>query len=101
MAALVALYPAYVIQDNCRQSTPDPENIPDTLYLMGTEIGGIYNHDAMSFDIYEVMANYPVKCVIGIDAHDPEDLVRLSDVENAFCELEDLHLDFVKEIHFR
>lgn len=64
VAGLIALYPAYVLQDNCRASTPDPENIPDTLELMGMQIGGIYNRDAMSFDIYDVMAQYTGKTLI-------------------------------------
>ena len=55
---LVALYPAYVLQDDAWNRTPDPENIPETMKLMGTTIGRIYNADAMSFDIYDVIKNY-------------------------------------------
>ena len=56
---LIALYPAYVLQDNAWRDTPDPENIPETMAFKGTTIGRIYNADAMSFDIYEVMKDYP------------------------------------------
>ena len=56
---LIALYPAYVLQDDAWERTPDPENIPETMNLMGKTIGRIYNEDAMSFDIYEVMKEYP------------------------------------------
>ena len=56
---LIALYPAYVLQDNAWRDTPDPENIPETMILKGTTIGRIYNADAMSFDIYDVMKDYP------------------------------------------
>ena len=57
--ALIALYPAYVIHDNVLSRTPDPDSIPETMDLMGITIGRIYNSDAMSFDIYEVMKDYP------------------------------------------
>lgn len=56
--ALIALYPAYVIHDDAWSRTPDPDNIPETMNLMGTTIGRIYNADAMSFDIYDVMKDY-------------------------------------------
>ena len=52
--ALIALYPAYVIHDDAWSRTPDPDNIPETMNLMGTTIGRIYNADAMSFDILKV-----------------------------------------------
>ena len=64
VAGLVALYPAYVLQDNAWKQTPDPENIPETISLMGVTLGGIYNRDAMSFDIYDVIRNYPGKVLI-------------------------------------
>lgn len=61
---LIALYPAYVLQDNAWSRTPDPESIPDTMELMGTTIGRIYNADAMSFDIFDVIRNYPGNVLI-------------------------------------
>ena len=61
---LIALYPAYVLQDNARSMSPDPDNIPETMNLMGTTIGRIYNKDAMSFDIYDVMKDYPKDVLI-------------------------------------
>ena len=61
---LIALYPAYVLQDNARSMSPDPDNIPETMNLMGTTIGRIYNEDAMSFDIYDVMKDYPKDVLI-------------------------------------
>lgn len=64
VAGLIALYPAYVLQDNAWKQTPDPENIPETISLMGITLGGIYNRDAMSFDIYDVIRNYPGKVLI-------------------------------------
>ena len=64
VAGVIALYPAYVLQDNAWKQTPDPENIPDTINLMGIALGGIYNRDAQSFDIYDVIRNYPGKVLI-------------------------------------
>ena len=64
VAGVIALYPAYVLQDNAWKQTPDPDNIPDTISLMGVNLGGIYNRDAQSFDIYDVIQNYPGKVLI-------------------------------------
>ena len=64
VAGLVALYPAYVLQDDARERTPDANNIPETMNLMGTTIGSIYNRDALSFDIYDVMENFTGKALI-------------------------------------
>ena len=64
VAGLVCLYPAYVLQDNAWKQTPDPDNIPETISLMGVALGGIYNRDAMSFDIYDIIRNYPGKVLI-------------------------------------
>ena len=64
VAGLIALYPAYVLQDNAWKQTPDPDNIPETISLMGVTLGGIYNRDAMSFDIYDIIRNYPGKVLI-------------------------------------
>lgn len=64
VAGLIALYPAYVLQDDARRRVPDPENIPETMNIMGMTVGAIYNRDALSFDIYDVMADYPGKTLI-------------------------------------
>jgi len=64
VAGVIALYPAYVLQDNAWKQTPDPEKIPETINLMGITLGGIYNRDAQSFDIYDVIRNYPGKVLI-------------------------------------
>lgn len=64
VAGVIALYPAYVLQDNAWKQTPDPDNIPETISLMGITLGGIYNRDAQSFDIYDVIKNYPGKVLI-------------------------------------
>ncbi len=64
IAGLIALYPAYVLQDNARKQTPDPDNIPETISLLGMTVGRIYNADAMSFDIYDIIPDYPGRVLI-------------------------------------
>lgn len=55
---LVLLYPAYVLQDDAWARTPDPANIPEHDDVLGTTVGRVYTADILTFDIYEVMANY-------------------------------------------
>lgn len=64
VAALVALYPAYVIGDDTRKRVPDPEHIPETMDVMGMTLGSVYNRDALSFDIYDQMKKYDKKVLI-------------------------------------
>lgn len=59
VAGLIAFYPAYVLQDDAWERTPDPDHIPDTIDIMGNTVGRIYNKDAMSFDIYDMLPKYP------------------------------------------
>lgn len=79
--ALVVLYPAYVLQDDAWRRTPDPENIPETINVMGLTIGRVYNAAAMSFDIYEHMKNYTGNVLIIHGTADP--IVPLSYSERA------------------
>lgn len=64
VAGLIALYPAYVISDDTRKRVPDPDNIPETMEVMGVTLGSIYNRDAMSVDIYDQMKKYGKKVLI-------------------------------------
>ena len=52
---LIALFPAYLLGET---APSNPETIPETSTLLGTEIGRIYYEDAASVDIYDVMKNY-------------------------------------------
>ena len=56
--AMILLFPGFVISDDMREIAPNPEEIPETLELMGATIGRIYLEDAISVDIYEKMGNY-------------------------------------------
>ncbi len=55
---LVAIFPAYVLQDDARKRMEGRE-LPETEEIMGLLLGRIYAEDAMSFDIYDVIPNYP------------------------------------------
>ncbi len=55
---LIALYPAYVLQDDSRKRTDNGKNILDTFSVMDVTIGRKYDEDALSFDIYDVMKDY-------------------------------------------
>ena len=56
--ALIALYPAYVLQDDAKMRTNNGTAIRDVTNVMGVDIGRIYDEDALSFDIYDVMKDY-------------------------------------------
>lgn len=55
---LVAIFPAYVLQDDARKRMEGRE-LPETEEIMGLLLGKIYAEDATSFDIYDVIQNYP------------------------------------------
>ena len=58
VAGLIALFPAYVIQDDSRKRVPDLDRIPERMEVMGMELGAVYHRDALSFDIYERLPRY-------------------------------------------
>ena len=59
IAALIALFPAYVLQDDSRKRAPDPAAIPERMDVMGMELGAVYHRDALSFDVYDRLPLYP------------------------------------------
>lgn len=57
--ALILFYPAFALQDDCWERHGSVDKVPeDGEVVQGVPIGAIYSIDAMSFDIYEVIANY-------------------------------------------
>ena len=46
---------------------------------------------------WSIMAQYPIRCLLGIDAHDPDQLIDFDSVENTIKELEDLNLHYIEE----
>ena len=55
---LIALYPAYVLQDDARKRTGNGTEFFDTFSVMGNTISRLYDEDALSFDIYDIMKNF-------------------------------------------
>lgn len=59
---LVLYYPAFVLQDDAKSRNPgyqDPDYVwAETETIMGNQVSGMYSRDALSFDIYEVIAGY-------------------------------------------
>ena len=48
-------------------------------------------------DFWKIMAEYPVRCLYGIDAHRPEQILRVEDVVAGEKEMAGLGLNFIKE----
>ena len=48
-------------------------------------------------EFWKIAAEYPIRCLYGIDAHDPRQLLDLQSVQDAKKELEDLGLVFLQE----
>jgi L-ascorbate metabolism protein UlaG (beta-lactamase superfamily)/pimeloyl-ACP methyl ester carboxylesterase len=55
---LIALYPAYVLQDDAGKRTGNGTEFFDTFSVMGNTISRLYDEDALSFDIYDIMKNF-------------------------------------------
>ena len=56
-AGLILLYPAFNLQDICRELAAQGE-IPDNVTIGEHVVGRAYVEDMLTFDIYEVMAQY-------------------------------------------
>ena len=48
-------------------------------------------------DFWKIAAQYPVRCIIGIDAHDPKALLETQYIDMAREELKDLDLTFIND----
>ena len=67
VCALIAFYPAYVLQEDARRRVSAPGYKPGYSEIMGVRLGEIYDTDALTFDIYEMMQSYeqPVLLIHG------------------------------------
>ena len=63
---LIDYYPAFVIRDDAEEQYSSADQVPDPYYMtkMGVSLGKIFYTDAVSFDIYDVMANYQNNAII-------------------------------------
>ncbi|MBQ6655004.1 MAG: histidinol-phosphatase [Erysipelotrichaceae bacterium] len=48
-------------------------------------------------EFWEILASYPVRCLFGVDAHSPAQLLDTGAMDEAFREIQDLNLDFISE----
>lgn len=71
IAGLVLLYPALNLQDICRKLVSDEGEIPDSAVIGKHTVGGIYVRDMLSFDIYEVLGQYPGPVLLFHGTADP------------------------------
>lgn len=90
IAGLILIYPAFVLQDDAKKRLEDFRQGPQSCMVMGTQIGAIYNQDALSFDIYQELAGYtkPVLIVHG----DSDKIVPLAYSERAQATYQDAKL---------
>lgn len=61
---LILLYPAFVLQEQALERDHDPDTMPETEKLLGSTVGKIYTLDAVSFDIWDVIKDYPKDVLI-------------------------------------
>ena len=48
-----------------------------------------------NLEFWKIIARYPVRCVFGVDAHSPQQLLDIAALETAASELRDLNLNFI------
>ncbi len=58
MAAMVLEFPAFVIQDDAKAKALPNGSFPNVSSVLGVTVGHVYNEDATSFDIYDVIGAY-------------------------------------------
>ncbi len=71
IAGLVLLYPAFNLQDICRGLVSDAGEFPDSAVIGEHTVGGIYIRDMLTFDIYEVLRQYPGPVLLFHGTADP------------------------------
>lgn len=71
IAGLVLLYPAFNLQDICRKLVSDADVIPDSVVIGEHTVGSLYIRDMLTFDIYEVLRQYPGPVLLFHGTADP------------------------------
>lgn len=89
--ALAMFFPAFVIQDDARARADEDGRYPETSDIAGRIVGRVYNEDAVSFDIYDIIGSYRGKVLI---VHgDADDIVPLSYSKRALTCYDDARLE--------
>lgn len=71
IAGLVLLYPAFNLQDICRKLVSDADEIPDSVVIGEHTVGSLNIRDMLTFDIYEVLRQYPGPVLLFHGTADP------------------------------
>lgn len=71
ITGLVLLYPAFNLQDICRKLVSDADEIPDSVVIGEHTVGSLYIRDMLTFDIYEVLRQYPGPVLLFHGTADP------------------------------
>ena len=76
--------------------------IPMELNVRGASKGKFQFGDEEEFfyphkDFWKIVSHYDVDCVIGIDAHDPKDLLDKDNIKAVYDEVADLNLHIIEE----
>lgn len=71
IAGLVLLYPAFNLQDICRKLVSDADEIPESVVIGEHTVGSLYIRDMLTFDIYEVLRQYPGPVLLFHGTADP------------------------------
>ena len=88
---------AHMIAKKCVEtSTPVEVNIRGVMKGKKQFNNGLYYYYPHK-PFWQIMAQYPIKCIYGIDAHNPNDLLDQKSVKNGIEELADLNLQFITE----
>ena len=88
---------AHLIGKKCAE-THTPVEINVHGLIRGRQIfprGECYFYPHREF--WKILAQYPVKALIGIDAHDPDQLLDTASIDLALADLDDLGLDILTE----
>ena len=87
---LVMFFPAFVLQDDALDRADVLGRFPETETIGPMTVGRVYGEDAVSFDIYYVIGNFPGKVLIVHGDADP--IVPLSYSERALTCYQDAQL---------
>lgn len=70
-AGLILLYPAFNLQDICREKIREAGKIPDTAVIGAHTVGSRYLKDIVTFDIYSVLGCYTGPALLFHGTADP------------------------------
>ena len=79
ITAVVLEFPAIVLQDDSEKRRKADGTFPETVSIMGVRVSGKYDEDATSFDLYDLLPQYPGPVLILHGDKDPIVPLRYSE----------------------